>query len=98
MVCYDSDACRRHPGTGESSGRVDATIVALNMMIKAVRLGLGILEEWVPTSLLHIGYLADGWSPFGLSGEESPPLPGTCFVNGCVYPFGPGSPGSGPGL
>ena len=41
LVCYDRDACWKHPESGESSGATDATIVATHMMLEAASIGLG---------------------------------------------------------
>lgn len=45
LVCYDREACWRHPQTGEASGATDATIVATHMMLEAASLGLG--SAWI---------------------------------------------------
>ncbi|MBQ9317220.1 MAG: nitroreductase family protein [Atopobiaceae bacterium] len=45
LVCYDREACWRHPQTGETSGETDATIVATHMMLEAASLGLG--SAWI---------------------------------------------------
>ena len=45
VVCYDREACWRHPQTGETSGATDATIVATHMMMEATSLGLG--SAWI---------------------------------------------------
>lgn len=45
LVCYDREACWRHPQTGETSGATDATIVATHMMLEAASLGLG--SAWI---------------------------------------------------
>ena len=41
FVCYDKDACWKHPESGESSGATDATIVSTHMMLEAASIGLG---------------------------------------------------------
>ena len=41
FVCYDRTACWHHPQSGESSGVIDATIVATHMMLEAASIGLG---------------------------------------------------------
>ena len=41
LVCYDRDACWRHPQNGQESGPTDATIVSTHMMLEAASLGLG---------------------------------------------------------
>ena len=41
LVCYDRDACWKHPESGESSGSTDATIVSTHMMLEAASIGLG---------------------------------------------------------
>ena len=41
LVCWDKEACWRHPQTGEESGPTDATIVSTHMMLEAASLGLG---------------------------------------------------------
>ena len=41
VVCYDRDACWKHPESGESSGATDATIVSTHMMLEAASIGLG---------------------------------------------------------
>lgn len=41
FVCYDRTACWHHPQSGESSGAIDATIVATHMMLEAASIGLG---------------------------------------------------------
>ncbi|MDO5852721.1 MAG: nitroreductase family protein [Thermoplasmata archaeon] len=63
LVCYDEDACWRHPETGRSSGETDATIVAVNMMMEAVSLGLG--TAWIsyfdPDKARRLLDLPDSW-------------------------------------
>lgn len=41
LVCYDRDACWKHPESGEASGATDATIVVTHMMLEAASIGLG---------------------------------------------------------
>jgi nitroreductase len=41
LVCYDRDACWKHPESGEASGATDATIFATHMMLEAASIGLG---------------------------------------------------------
>ena len=45
FVCYDQDACWRHPQSKESSGATDATIVATHLMLEAASLNLG--SVWI---------------------------------------------------
>lgn len=45
LVCYDEEACWKHPGNGESSGIVDATIVTTHMMLEAAAIGVG--SSWI---------------------------------------------------
>lgn len=45
LICYDRDACWKHPESGESSGATDATIVATHMMLEATAQGLG--SAWI---------------------------------------------------
>lgn len=103
MVCYDEDACWHHPETGESSGLVDATIVAVNMMMEAVSLGLG--TAWVSyfdfDRAREVLGIPAGWRPVCLLHVGHPaedaghagmsgarkPIDETCFRNGCTEPF-----------
>lgn len=41
LVCYDRNACWKHPESGESSGATDAAIVSTHMMLEAASIGLG---------------------------------------------------------
>lgn len=45
LICYDKDACWKHPQSGESSGLTDANIVGTHMMLEAASLGLG--SAWI---------------------------------------------------
>jgi len=45
MVCWDKTACWTHPESGDSSGLVDATIVATHMMLEAASLDVG--SAWI---------------------------------------------------
>lgn len=65
FVCYDADACWRHPQSGKSSGATDATIVATHMMLEAASLDLGsvwisFFDEQKARSLLG---LPPNWQP-----------------------------------
>ena len=65
LVCYDKTACWTHPESGKSSGAMDATIVAVHMMLEATSLGLGTawisyFDEAKARELLH---LPEDWQP-----------------------------------
>ena len=65
VISYDTDACWRHPESGQSSGATDATIVAVHMMMEATSLGLGTawisyFDEVRARKLLGI---PDNWQP-----------------------------------
>jgi len=45
LICYDRDACWKHPETGESSGLTDANIVAVHMMLEAASIDVG--SAWI---------------------------------------------------
>lgn len=45
VVCYERTACWSHPESGETSGPIDATIVATHMMLEATAQGLG--SAWI---------------------------------------------------
>lgn len=108
VVCYDESACWHHPETGESSGRTDATIVAVNMMMEAVSLGLG--TAWVSyfdTGRLREEFgMPEAWVPVCLLHVGYPadgdvpngmsgsrlPLSETCFLNGCDIAYLPARP------
>jgi nitroreductase len=45
LVCYDEEACWKHPENGESSGIVDAAIVTTHMMLEAAAIGVG--SSWI---------------------------------------------------
>jgi nitroreductase len=45
LVCYDKEACWKHPENGELSGVVDATIVTTHMMLEAAAIGVG--SSWI---------------------------------------------------
>ena len=59
LVCYDRDACWKHPESGESSGSTDATIVSTHMMLAAASIGLGTVwisyfDKQKARELLHL--------------------------------------------
>ena len=59
LVCYDRDACWKHPESGESSGPTDATIVATHMLLEAASIGLGTVwisyfDKAKARTLLHL--------------------------------------------
>ena len=63
LVCYDRDACWKHPESGKSSGLTDAVIAATHMMLKAASIGLGTVwisyfDKAKARVLLH---LPDNW-------------------------------------
>ena len=65
FVCYDKDACWKHPESGESSGATDATIVSTHMMLEAASIGLGTVwisyfDKQKARKLLN---LPDNWEP-----------------------------------
>lgn len=98
VVCYDRDACWVHPESGAASGPVDATIVAVHMMLEATAQGLG--SAWVsffdkgkarellevPSSWEICSLLALGYpaEDEGCSrvAPSREPLGHTCFHNG----------------
>ena len=45
MICWDKGICWTHPESGDSSGLVDATIVATHMMLEAASLDIG--SAWI---------------------------------------------------
>lgn len=59
FVCYDRNACWKHPESGESSGSTDATIVSTHMMLEAASIGLGTVwisyfDKQKARELLHL--------------------------------------------
>ena len=65
FVTYDKTACWTHPQSGESSGAMDATIVATHMMLEAASLDLGTVwisyfDEGKARELLR---LPGSWQP-----------------------------------
>ena len=59
LVCYDRDACWKHPESGESSGSTDATIVSTHMMLEAASISLGTVwisyfDKQKARELLHL--------------------------------------------
>ena len=65
FVCYDKEACWKHPQSGKSSGATDATIVATHMMLEAASLDLGsvwisFFDEDKARQLLN---LPESWQP-----------------------------------
>lgn len=65
FVCYDKEACWKHPQSGKSSGATDATIVATHMMLEAASLDLGSVwisyfDEDKARQLLN---LPESWQP-----------------------------------
>ena len=97
MICYDTEACWKHPESGRSSGPTDATIVAVNMMLEATSLGLGTawisyFDEERARELLNI---PSSWQPSSMLyigypaediemnplGGKRKPLDETCFYH-----------------
>jgi nitroreductase len=45
LVCYDKEACWKHPLSRESTGEVDSAIVTTHMMLEAAAIGVG--SSWI---------------------------------------------------
>lgn len=68
FVCYDKDACWKHPESHESSGSTDATIVSTHMMLEAASLGLGTV--WISyfdkAKAKKLLKLPESWEPWNM--------------------------------